>query len=213
MEAPNQRHLIKAASIAVRQLSLPGADVVLVPSARPAHELDALFEELRDETPWRAESIRLFGKTVLQPRLLAWHGDADAGYTYSRLRLIPAPWTPRLLELRTEAEHIAGHPFNSVLLNFYRNGRDSMGMHADDEPELGTRPTIASLSLGATREITFRSRTDRTLPSVRVPLIAGDWLIMRGDTQTNWHHGIAKTKRPLGGRINLTFRQVGSRMS
>ncbi|MFC5460122.1 alpha-ketoglutarate-dependent dioxygenase AlkB family protein [Massilia niabensis] len=169
-----------------------------------AYPNDAVFARLLAETPWRAETVVVFGKRHPQPRLTAWYGDAS--YTYSGLRLEPLPWTPLLLELRTAVEAASKGRFNSVLLNLYRNERDSMGMHSDDEPELGPGPVIASLSFGATRTLMLRHK--RNKDTLRVPLTDGGLLLMAGATQENWLHGINKSTRPLGTRINLTFRYV-----
>src|SRR5262249_39731777 len=119
-----------------------------------------LFVGLRDEIAWRQERIRIRGREYVQPRLVAWFGDPEASYTYSGLKLVPEPWTARLGLLRTRVERAAGAPFNSVLCNFYRNGTDSMGMHADKERELGPNPVIASVSLGVTRRFVMRHVKD-----------------------------------------------------
>lgn len=163
-----------------------------------------VFQRLLIETPWREESVVVYGKRHLQPRLTAWYGDAS--YTYSGLRLEPLPWTALLLEIRTAVEAACGQRFNSVLLNRYRNGRDSMGMHSDDEAELGKDPVIASLSYGATRTFILRHKRDKR--TVRLPLDDGNLLVMSGQFQQNWLHGINKSTRPLGERINLTFRYI-----
>lgn len=167
----------------------------------------ALLSRLTAETGWRQDSITLFGKTHKQPRLHAWVGDAGCAYTYSGLRMEPDPWTPLLSDLRARVEEIAGARFNSVLLNLYRDGADSMGAHADDEPELGPRPVIASLSLGAERTLSFTHRARRHA-ALRLPLAHGSLLVMAGETQTHWKHAISKTARAVGPRINLTFRQI-----
>jgi alkylated DNA repair dioxygenase AlkB len=163
-----------------------------------------VFERLLIETPWREESVFVYGKRHLQPRLTAWYGDAS--YTYSGLRLEPLAWTALLLEIRTAVEAACGQRFNSVLLNRYRNERDGMGMHSDDEPELGNDPVIASLSYGATRSFILRHKRDKR--SVRLPLEDGSLLLMSGQLQRNWLHGINKSTRPLGERLNLTFRYI-----
>ncbi|HEY0061635.1 MAG TPA: alpha-ketoglutarate-dependent dioxygenase AlkB [Telluria sp.] len=165
---------------------------------------EEVLARLVAETPWRAESITLWGKSFLQPRLTAWHGDAR--YTYSGLRLDPLPWTALLTQIREAVEAVTGRRFNSVLLNYYRNEHDSMGMHSDDEAELGPEPAIASVSFGATR--TFILRHKRNKRSVKLDLSAGSLLLMDGATQTNWRHGINKLSRPCGPRINLTFRFI-----
>jgi alkylated DNA repair dioxygenase AlkB len=163
-----------------------------------------VFARLRDETAWRSETVIVYGKRHLQPRLTAWHGEAS--YTYSGLRLAPLPMTPLLEQLRAAVEAVTSHRYNSVLLNYYRDGADSMGMHSDDEPELGPEPAIASLSYGAAR--TFILRHKRNKRTLKLELEDGNLLLMAGSTQQNWLHGINKTARQTGPRINLTFRYV-----
>ena len=138
------------------------------------------------------------------PRLTAWHGAA--GYVYSGIRLTPAAWTPPLLELKALAERLAGERFNSVLLNLYRDGRDSVSWHADNEPGLGRDPVIASLSLGAVRRFQLKHR--RLDERLALDLPHGSCLIMAGATQHHWLHQLPKTTRPVGPRINLTFRHM-----
>ena len=194
-------------------LAMEGADVARLARldlGRPDHEVLA---ELIAQVPWRAERIVVFGREVAQPRLSAWYGDADAAYTYSGLHLQPRPWTPLLADLKQRVERACGTEFNSVLLNYYRDHRDGMGFHADDEPELGPRPSIASLSLGERRVFVMKRRVARgaapsATPPVRIPLDSGSLLLMRGETQRHWLHGIAKLGRPCGPRVNLTFRRI-----
>ena len=193
---------------APRDLRLPGADVVLHPSPDLGLPADELLRRLLAETPWIQRSVRIRGREIPQPRLVSWHGDE--AYAYSGLALAPEPWTPLLVALRDRVSALTGSSFNSVLLNRYRGGRDSIGMHADDEPELGARPVIASISLGAERTFDLR-RKDGSGRTVHVPLTHGSLLVMSGDTQRNWLHGIAKTDRPTGERVNLTFRLTRSR--
>ncbi len=187
---------------------LPGGDLLLFPAIVPAESCAAMLARLRAEIPWRQESIALFGHTRLQPRLICWMGDAGCAYRYSGRTWEPAPWHPLVAQLRERIETATGERFNSVLLNLYRDGQDSMGFHADDEPELGARPVIASLSLGAERILHFRHRQDRTLPTHKLALPDGSLLVMRGNTQANWKHAIPKTRRPVGPRLNLTFRTI-----
>jgi alkylated DNA repair dioxygenase AlkB len=163
-----------------------------------------VLQRLIAETAWRAETVTVFGKRHLQPRLTAWHGEAR--YTYSGLTLDPLPFTPLLLEIRAAVETATGCHFNSVLLNYYRDGRDSMGMHSDDEPELGEQPAIASVSFGATR--TFILRHKHSKRTLRLELDDGSLLFMAGTLQNNWLHGINKSARPLDARVNLTFRRI-----
>lgn len=138
------------------------------------------------------------------PRLSAWQGDAT--YAYSGLTLHPAPWTPQVEAVRRRIEAAAGDAFNSVLANLYRNGADRLGWHADDEPELGPAPVIASASFGAPRR--FLLRPKRGGASVPIVLEPGSLLVMRGPTQRHWLHSIPPTRRPVGPRINLTFRRI-----
>ena len=163
-----------------------------------------MLERLVAETAWRAEVITVWGKQHPQPRLTAWYGSA--AYTYSGLTLDPLPWTPLLQTVKTAVEQGSGRSFNSVLLNYYRNERDSMGMHSDDEPELGLAPAIASVSFGATRTFILKHKVSKR--TVRLPLEAGSMLLMAGATQANWLHGINKQTRPLSPRVNLTFRNI-----
>jgi len=168
----------------------------------------ALLQQLFEEAPWKSEEITVFGKTYRQPRLIAWYGDEGASYTYSGIRHDPWPWSPRLQHLRDHVQALAGATFNSVLLNYYRDQHDSMGLHADDEPELGQEPVIASLSLGQERTLYFKHKSRRDLKIFNLPLSSGSLLIMKGATQRNWKHGLRKLSRPCGPRLNLTFRFV-----
>lgn len=195
----------QAAAEAVR---LPGADLVLLRCPDLGADTAALREALIRETPWRQETISLYGKTHQQPRLVAWYGDPGARYRYSGKTYLPQPWTARLQGLRGRLEALLGVEFNSVLLNYYRDHRDSMGLHADDEPELGSRPVIASLSLGEERVLYFRHKHQRGVRGLDLALPDGSVLVMRGDTQANWKHGMRKLSRPCGPRVNLTFRRV-----
>jgi alkylated DNA repair dioxygenase AlkB len=148
----------------------------------------------------------MFGKSMKVPRLQAWYGDAGTAYTYSGLKMQPLLWEQKLEQLKIYCEQTCETRFNSVLANLYRDGQDSMGMHADDEVELGNEPVIASVSLGQTRQFDFKHRI--TKAKVRVPLHHGSLLIMRGKTQEHWYHGINKTKRVQQPRLNFTFRYV-----
>ena len=165
---------------------------------------DVVLARLLAETEWREETVVVYGKRHLQPRLSAWHGDK--AYRYSGLRLAPLPFTPLLDALREAAEEVTGRRYNSVLLNYYRDGRDSMGMHSDDEPELGPEPAIASVSFGATRTFILRHKASKE--TIKLPLTDGSLLFMAGAMQANWMHGINKTALGVGARLNLTFRKI-----
>lgn len=194
-------------------LPLPQAEVLLDSEFLAPIVAAELLTELTATIPWRHEPIKLFGREVLQPRLTSWHGDPTARYAYSGLALDPQPWTPALLHLRQQVETATQARFNSVLLNLYRTGQDSMGWHADDEPELGPAPVIASVSLGATRRFRLRPRNPQLVshPPVSLDLPTGSLLLMRGGTQQHWLHAVPKTARPTEPRLNLTFRLVTGR--
>ncbi|CAH1524037.1 MULTISPECIES: alpha-ketoglutarate-dependent dioxygenase AlkB family protein [Vibrio] len=167
-------------------------------------EADRYFSNLRSTLPWQQERITMFGRSVLQPRLQAWHGDV--AYTYSGLTMSPHPWTPDLNELKARCEAIAKVQFNSVLANLYRHGQDSMGWHQDNEPELGRNPVIASVNLGETRRFLLRNLHCKT--QLEYELSHGALLIMAGELQHHWKHAVPKTAKPKGERINLTFRHI-----
>ncbi|MFT4603570.1 MAG: alkylated DNA repair dioxygenase AlkB [Rhodothermales bacterium] len=178
-----------------------------IPDLIPVLTADALFSSLQKRIIWEQHTVRLFGKELDCPRLSAWYGDPDATYGYSGSAYAPRPWTAELVELKREAERAAGVVFNSALLNRYRHGQDSMGWHADDEPELGAEPVIASVSLGARRKMRFRLKSDHAYTH-EVWLDHGSLLVMYGATQRDWHHSLPKTKKVQEERINLTFRRI-----
>jgi alkylated DNA repair dioxygenase AlkB len=182
-------------------------EVFLVEQAIGERDAGRLLEDLAGSIAWRQEIATIMGRRVPIPRLTAWHGET--GYVYSGIAMEPAAWTPPLLELKRCAEAHAGRPFNSVLLNLYRDGRDSVGWHADNEPGLGRNPVIASLSLGATRrfQLKHRQRDER----IAIDLAHGSCLVMAGATQHHWLHQVPKTARAVGPRINLTFRRMATR--
>jgi alkylated DNA repair dioxygenase AlkB len=188
-------------------LALAGADLLLAPAFLSPGEADAAFAALRQAIPWEVHRIRLFGREVDSPRLSAWIGDPGTAYRYSGATFAPRPWPPALQALRERIAGAAGAPFNSVLANLYRDGRDTMGWHSDDERALGPHPVIASLSLGATRRFRLRRRDDARV-GLTLDLPPGSLLLMRGATQRTTRHALPRTARPVGERINLTFRQV-----
>jgi alkylated DNA repair dioxygenase AlkB len=189
-------------------LYMPGADVsFLVRMPFPSTDED-VFNKLNVETVWQHEEVVVWGKRHLQPRLTAWYGDPGRSYTYSGTVMHPLPWTNLLLSLKREVEGVSGTLFNSVLLNLYRNQNDRMGFHSDNEPSLGLEPTIASLSYGATRTLIFKNKRNADVPLKHLKLTSGSLLLMKGETQRNWAHGINKESGICGPRINLTFRNI-----
>jgi alkylated DNA repair dioxygenase AlkB len=158
---------------------------------------------------WKQDSIKLYGRTIPLPRLTAWYGDAGRSYTYAGIRSEPNEWNKGLLYLKQETERLAGLEFNSVLLNWYRDGEDYLNWHADDEKELGLNPVIGSVNFGETRDFFLRRNVD-TSQKIVLPLKHGTLLIMRGEIQHNWQHSVPKRKRVDGSRFNLTFRHIST---
>jgi len=167
---------------------------------------DSLLHLFQRELNWSEAEIKIFNKMMKIPRLQAWYGDSGTSYTYSGVTMTPLPWHDELHKLKAKCEHQCGSSFNSVLANLYRHGQDSMGMHSDNEAELGIEPIIASVSLGEVRNFDFKHKL--TGEKFRLPLEHGSLLIMSGETQKHWQHGIAKTKKRLKPRINFTFRKI-----
>jgi alkylated DNA repair dioxygenase AlkB len=188
------------------RLAVVDGELLFWPQMELGMAYEHLLERLMAESPWRQEEITVYGKAYRQPRLSAWYGDL--GYSYSGIRLEPEPWTSTLLDIKARIEKLAGHEFNSVLLNYYRDQNDKMGMHSDDETELGRQPVIASLSLGESRTLLLRHKTRKDLATIKLPLSSGSLLVMRGDTQHYWRHGINAERAHCGPRINLTFRTI-----
>ncbi len=169
-------------------------------------EADLLIAQLQTELAWQEESIFIYGRRVKVPRLMCWHGDTDANYRYSGVEHQPLQWTPVLQVIRKKVERHCQCDFNSVLANLYRDGRDSMGCHADDEIELGLNPLIASLSLGDRRLFKLHHKT--ATEKLDIVLEHGDLLVMAGVLQHHWLHSVPKTKKLKMPRINLTFRKI-----
>ncbi len=188
-------------------LALKGAEVSYFPAFFKKKEAFLLFHELKEDLEWHQKSVKLFGKFIPEPRLVAWYGDEHCQYRYSGVRNEPLPWRATLSQLRCLLEERLQAKFNCVLANYYRQGQDSMGLHSDDEPELGDKPLIASLSFGQNRFFRFVHKQKKE-PSLKICLEHGSLLVMGGDTQKNWLHEVPKTKTLTKERINLTFRYI-----
>jgi alkylated DNA repair dioxygenase AlkB len=186
---------------------LPDAEITYYPSFFDAAEAEAIFKELLHTVPWQQDEIKVYGKVHPQPRLTALFGNDGKPYSYSNITMQPHPWSILLQKIRFKVEDTAEVAFSTVLLNLYRDGRDSNGWHADDEKELGRDPIIASVSFGAGRYFHLKHRSDPDLKQ-KIFLENGSLLIMKGATQHHWLHHIPKTARPIGPRINLTFRII-----
>ena len=188
-------------------LPMKDAQVSYYPNFYTQAEALVLQDKIQQQTPWQEDDIKLFGKVFKQPRLTALYGDTNKPYTYSNITMFPNQWSPTLLKIKQDIEDVSNQKFTSVLLNLYRDGKDSNGWHSDDEKELGTHPFIASLSFGANRIFHFRHKTDSSL-KFKIALEPGSLLLMGGPTQEFWKHQIPKTKRVVEPRINLTFRRI-----
>ena len=182
-------------------------EAFLYPHFFTKEECSAYFKELQTTIEWKQEPIKIFGQQVMQPRLTAWYGDNHKPYTYSGITMQPVSWTPTLMAIKRKIEAVAKVEFTSALLNLYRNGKDSMGWHRDNEKELGNNPVIASVSFGASRIFKLRLYENKTV-SKSIELSDGSFLLMSGETQHYWEHQIAKTNKPVGPRINITFRVI-----
>lgn len=189
----------------LQRLELPGADLAWCPDflPDPGRTLALVLEQV----PFEQRSITMFGRVVAEPRLTSWHGDPGASYRYSGRRNEPLPWPPVLGLLREHLQHVLGTPFNSVLANLYRDGRDAMGWHADDERELGPQPVIASISVGGVRRMQFRCRPKGPI-ALSLELPSGSLLVMSGATQRRYHHRVPPTAREVAARVNLTYRMI-----
>lgn len=195
-----------SASLPSQVLPMRDANVTYIQDFLSNKEAQEYFSVLSSSLAWRQDDIKIYGKEVKIPRLHAWYGDQTSSYSYSGITLQPQRWTSALAMLKRRCEAECQTRFNSVLANLYRDQQDSMGWHSDNEDELGAQPIIASLSLGETRDFDFKHI--HTKEKIRLALPSGSLLIMAGDTQQFWLHGIAKRSRALAPRINLTFRTI-----
>ena len=183
--------------------------VYYLPSVITPSESDAFFEKLTSDIPWQHDEVKMFGKTIVTARKVAWCGDSGLDYTYSGKTKSPLPWSELLLELKRLTEEKTGHHFNSCLLNLYHDGSEGMGWHRDNESSIVPHSPIACLSLGAERRFHFKHTT--TKERITVELASGSLLVMAGETQTHWQHALPKSTRISEPRISLTFRQMKER--
>jgi alkylated DNA repair dioxygenase AlkB len=188
-------------------INLLDAELIYYPHFFDKKEADIIFEQLIEDIPWQQDNIRVFGKNYPQPRLTALFGNEGKSYSYSNIKMQPNAWSPLLEKIKTQIEQVTKVNFNVVLLNYYRSGKDSNGWHADNEKELGTNPVIASLSFGTERTFQLKHNLDKN-KKINIALEHGSLLVMQGTTQHFWKHQIPKTSKPIGSRINLTFRFV-----
>ena len=188
-------------------LNLPDAEIIYYPHFFDKKEADAIFAELKNDIPWRQDDICVYGKIHPQPRLTALFGNEGKPYSYSNIKMEPHPWNLLLEKIKSKIESVSDTNFTTVLLNQYRDGKDSNGWHADNEKELGRNPIIASLSFGAERVFQLKHNS---IPGLKQNILLehGSLLLMKGTTQHFWKHQIPKTSKPIGSRINLTFRII-----
>jgi alkylated DNA repair dioxygenase AlkB len=188
-------------------LHLPDADILYYPAFFNKEDADSIYTQLLKDIPWQQDEIRVFGKIHPQPRLTALFGNEGKSYSYSNIKMQPHPWNPLLQKIKSQIEEISNTSFTTVLLNYYRDGKDSNGWHADNEKELGRNPVIASLSFGAERPFQLKHNVDKDQKK-SIVLEHGSLLLMNGTTQHFWKHQIPKTVKPIAPRINLTFRVI-----
>ena len=182
-------------------------EVKYIPRFFTAEQSTRYLDQLKTVIQWKQEPVILFGKQIMQPRLTAYCGDPDHPYGYSGIMMETQPWYPFMQEIRERVENFTQHSFNGVLLNYYRDGQDSMGWHRDNEKELGLNPVIASVSFGAERKFQFRHYRQKD-KRVSILLHHGSLLVMKGSTNHHWEHQLPKSKQVTSERINLTFRSV-----
>jgi len=189
------------------QRPVPGAAVFLWPEFLRPSAANFLLNHLLEQVPWRQDHVVVYGKRHKLPRLHQWYGDPSTSYRWSGLTIHPSPWTEELEKARQAIQVATGHVFNSVLLNYYRDGSDTVGWHADDEPELGEEPVIASVTLGCARDFSLRLKSEpRTKYVLCLP--HGSLFVMAGDTQRRWEHSLPRRKRVSAPRVSLTFRRI-----
>lgn len=201
----NSRNLFESPAV---KYELPAATLTYFPAILSPDQSARLMQALTSELGWQQPELRMGARRIPIPRLQCWMGDPEARYGYSGLQLEPQAWHPLVLEIRGLIQMVTAETFNSVLINQYRDGRDSVSWHRDNEPELGPNPIIASLSLGAERLFELRHRTRKDLPMQRLLLADGSLLLMDHRTQNHWVHQLPKTRSDTGPRLNLTFRRI-----
>lgn len=189
------------------EYNLRNASIIYYKNFLLSQEANEYLDILMEELKWEQHYIKIFGKTIAQPRLSALYAENENSYTYSGLTLQPLKFHPGLEKLREKLKVVNQTHFTHCLANLYREGSDSMGLHADDEKELGLNPVIASISLGATRKFRLKHR-NKKVEKLDLLLEHGSLLLMQGPTQHHWKHELPRTKKPVGPRINLTFRKI-----
>lgn len=187
-------------------VQIENGEYIYIPDFYSREKANNFLKAFIEGIEWNQESMNMYGKQVLFPRLTAWYGENDKPYSFSGITLQPKPWSKELLEIKKDIEPLSKVVFNSVLLNRYRDGKDSISWHTDAEKELGENPVIASVNFGAER--VFQLRHMETKEKIEIVLKHGSLLIMQGELQHYWQHQVPKTKKVNSERINLTFRMI-----
>ena len=195
--------LFSSGDLRIQQFDIPDAELTLWEHFFPRAEADNFYNTIMVETPWKQEEITVYDKTHLTPRMTVWYGKRRDGSTQP-----VKPFTPALAVIKERVEATTGIQFTSVLVNLYRDGKDGVGWHRDQDRELGPRPIVASVSFGETRPFEIRHKFRKDLEKIRIPLHHGSLLLMGGTMQHFWEHQIPKTAKLIKPRINLTFRIV-----
>lgn len=190
-----------------KSICLPGAELMWIEGFMGSTLADALFSELSQHDGWRQDKLTMFRRQIPIPRLHRWFADQGQSYSWSGITMQAERFPSSLDDMRKELETRTGIWFNTALANLYRDGNDSVSWHADDEPELGPKPLIASLSLGAPRKFRMRRRDDHA-ERFELTLTHGSMLVLGGDMQHWWEHCVPKTRKPVPPRINVTFRSI-----
>lgn len=185
---------------------IENGEFLFYPNFFSKQQSDLFLQTLKENIEWKQESMNMYGKQVDFPRLTAWYGDNDKPYSFSGITLQPKLWSKELVEIKEKIKPISKVQFNSVLLNRYRSGNDSISWHTDAEKELGQNPVIASVNFGVTRK--FQLRHIETKEKIEIELTHGSLLIMQGELQHFWQHQVPKTSKVVNERINLTFRVI-----
>ncbi len=204
--------MVDVVNVAPGRTVLAGADIGYFPDFLCVADADRLLHLLTDKVSWNKTKVKMFGKVFVCRRLVAFYGDPEAIYNYSGISHTPLPWLPELMQLKQAIEKMSGYFFNSALLNLYRDGSDSMGWHRDNEPELGTNPVIASVSLGSTRRFVMRHGHQPSVSKLELNMTHGSLLLMYGETQHLWRHAVPKTNKIVAPRLNLTYRKILTRL-
>ena len=178
------------------------------PTAFDARSAESYLQRLIDDIDWRQDNITIAGKLIPIPRLQAWFGDPGMYYTYSGLKMTPGAWPSVVADVKQAVERVTGRSFNSALVNYYRDGQDSVGWHSDNERELGEDPVIASVSFGARRVFELKHKKKKTLRKAQIQLDSGSILVMSGQTQKYWKHQLPRDRNIKSPRLNLTFRTI-----